>query len=259
MTAAATRRCRLTTSRSTSGTAPLPPSTTPRLVAENKTVRPAVAMVRISYPIVLRRSDPDRDVRRLRHGGVAELQPHVLQSTADSRSCEPSAEEATGRARSKLHRGKASRAGDLRTMVRRNQRGVGSATARGRSDLLGGQVNAAGRRDLLCNYTIHPDGFLTYRVIGRYAARLSAAISERWSSKTSALSQTKLILTCCETLLGHGDVRRRRRSRCRSTIRCRSSSGLNRGTFTLETRAGVGKCVPHDGQADVKIGLGTLF
>jgi hypothetical protein len=34
--------------------------------------------------------------------------------------------------------------------------------------------------------------------------------------------------------------------------------GLSGGTFTLQTRSGVGKCVPHEGAADVRIGLADL-
>ena len=34
--------------------------------------------------------------------------------------------------------------------------------------------------------------------------------------------------------------------------------GVAGGTFALKARGGVGKCVPHDGPADVKLGLADL-
>ncbi len=151
------------------------------------------------------------------------------------------------------------------------------------------------------HYTIHPDGFLTYRVVGshQHAFRppLGTVVVEDFCPITdeahTELLQTLLVLEmfyrieidvapddplplklvdqrAAETK-GTSDFLWVRINDIPETLGARSYAadadivlevtdplGLAGGTFALQTRDGAGKCTPHDGSPDVRIGLADL-
>jgi predicted acetyltransferase len=151
------------------------------------------------------------------------------------------------------------------------------------------------------HYTIHPDGFLTYRVFGDVAhgfrPPLGTVVVEDFCAITEEahtdLLETLLVLEMFDNVeievpvddtlplkltdprsaqiksatdflwVRINDVPEVLNTRVYSSdidivLEVVDPLGLNGGTFTLATRAGGGKCVPHDGPADVKIGLADL-
>jgi predicted acetyltransferase len=151
------------------------------------------------------------------------------------------------------------------------------------------------------HYTIHPDGFLTYRVIGshQHAFRppLGTVVVEDFCPITdeahTELLHTLLVLEmfyrieidvppddplplklvdqrAAETK-GASDFLWVRINDVPETLGARTYAadadlvlevtdplGLAGGSFQLQTREGVGKCTPHDGSPDIKIGLADL-
>ncbi|OBF64747.1 acetyltransferase [Mycobacterium sp. 852002-51971_SCH5477799-a] len=151
------------------------------------------------------------------------------------------------------------------------------------------------------HYTIHPDGFLTYRVVGsqQHAFRppLGTVVVEDFCPITdeahTELLQTLLVLEmfyrievdvaaddplplklvdqrAAETK-GVSDFLWVRINDVPETLGARSYAadadivlevtdplGLAGGTFALHSHDGIGKCTPHDGSPDIKIGLADL-
>jgi len=151
------------------------------------------------------------------------------------------------------------------------------------------------------HYTIHPDGFLTYRVVGsqQHAFRppLGTVVVEDFCPITdeahTELLQTLLVLEmfyrievdvppddplplklvdlrAAETK-GVSDFLWVRINDIPETLGTRTYSAdadivldvtdplsLAGGRFALQTRGGAGKCTPHDGSADIEIGLADL-
>lgn len=151
------------------------------------------------------------------------------------------------------------------------------------------------------NYTIHPDGFLTYRVIGenKHAFRppFGTVIVEDFCPITDEahtdLLETLLVLEMFDEVeidvpvddplpLKLRDQRAARTTGMSDFLWVRINDvpevlgtrtyaadadvvlevedplNLAGGRFLLEARDGGGKCVPHDGPADVKLGLAAL-
>lgn len=151
------------------------------------------------------------------------------------------------------------------------------------------------------HYTVHPDGFLTYRVVGshQHAFRppLGTVVVEDFCPITeeahTELLQTLLVLEmfyrieidvppddplplklvdqrAAETK-GMSDFLWVRINDIPETLGARTYAAdadivlevtdpldLAGGTFQLQTRDGVGKCAPHEGPPDIKIGLADL-
>lgn len=151
------------------------------------------------------------------------------------------------------------------------------------------------------NYTIHPEGFLTYRVVGEsdhgYRPPLGTVVVQDFCPITdeahTELLQTLLALEMFDTIeidvpvddplplkltdlraaetTGVSDFLWVRINDVPEVLGARSYAadievaldvtdplGLAGGRFLLQARDGVGKCTPHDGQADVEIGLADL-
>lgn len=151
------------------------------------------------------------------------------------------------------------------------------------------------------NYTIHPDGFLTYRVVGQsnhgYRPPLGNVVVQDFCPVTdeahSELLHTLLALEMFDTVeldvpaddplpLKLTDLRaaeptgvddflwvrindvpevlgaRAYADDIEVTLEVDDPLGLAGGQFLLQARDGVAKCTPHDGPADVKIGLADL-
>jgi predicted acetyltransferase len=151
------------------------------------------------------------------------------------------------------------------------------------------------------NCTIHPDGFLTYRVMGagKHAFRppFGTAVVEDFCAITdeahTELLQTLLALEMFDDVKidvpvddplplkltdqraaevnGQSDWLWVRINDIPEALGARAYTadidmvldvndplGLNGGQFLLQTRDGVGKCTPHEGPADVEIGLAEL-
>ncbi|OBG97629.1 acetyltransferase [Mycobacterium sp. E3251] len=151
------------------------------------------------------------------------------------------------------------------------------------------------------NYTIHPDGFLTYRVVGDsnhgYRPPLGTVVVEDFCPITdeahTELLQTLLVLEMFDTVeidvpvddplplkltdpraaetTGVNDFLWVRINDVAEVLGTRAYAadieialeaddplGLAGGRFLLQARDGVGKCTPHDGPVDVKIGLADL-
>jgi predicted acetyltransferase len=151
-------------------------------------------------------------------------------------------------------------------------------------------------------YTLHPDGFLTYRVVGeakhaRFRPPFGTVVVQDFCPVTdeahSALLQTLLVLEMFHTVeievavddpfpLKLSDLRaasvkgvsdflwvrindvptalntREYTADTEVVLEVVDPLGLSGGRFLLQTRDGVGKCTPHDGPADVEIGLAEL-
>jgi predicted acetyltransferase len=151
------------------------------------------------------------------------------------------------------------------------------------------------------NYTIHPDGFLTYRVVGEsdhgYRPPLGTVVVQDFCPITdeahTELLQTLLVLEMFDTVeidvpvddplpLKLTDLRAAETTGLNDFLWVRINDvpevlgarvyagdvevalevtdplGLAGGRFLLQARDGVGKCTPHDGPADVEIGLADL-
>nr|WP_055404881.1 MULTISPECIES: GNAT family N-acetyltransferase [unclassified Mycobacterium] len=151
------------------------------------------------------------------------------------------------------------------------------------------------------NYTIHPDGFLTYRVVGEadhgYRPPLGTVVVEDFCPITdeahTELLQTLLVLEMFNTVeidlpvddplpLKLTDLRAAETTGVSDFLWVRINDvpevlgtrayaadidlalevtdplDLAGGRFLLQARDGVGKCTPHDGPTDVKIGLADL-
>jgi predicted acetyltransferase len=151
------------------------------------------------------------------------------------------------------------------------------------------------------NYTVHPDGFLSYRVVGEmdhgFRPPLGTVVVEDFCPITdqahSELLQTLLALEMFNDLeidvpvddplllklrdqraaetKGVGDFLWVRINDVPETLGARAYSAdldvvfevtdplnLAGGRFRLQISDGVGKCTPHDGPPDVKIGLADL-
>jgi predicted acetyltransferase len=151
------------------------------------------------------------------------------------------------------------------------------------------------------HYTIHPDGFLTYRVVGsrQHAFRppLGTVVVEDFCPVTdeayTELLQTLLVLEMfyrveidvppddplplklvdqrAAELKGTSDFLWVRINDIPEALGARAYAadadlvlevtdplGLAGGSFQLQTRGGAGKCTPHDGPADIEIGLADL-
>lgn len=151
------------------------------------------------------------------------------------------------------------------------------------------------------NYTVHPDGFLSYRVVGEmthgFRPPLGSVIVEDFCPVTDAahteLLQTLLALEMFDDIeidlpvddplplklrdqraaatTGVGDFLWVRINDVPEALSVREYGAdidvvldvtdplrLAGGRFLLQVRDRVGKCTPHDGPADVEIGLGDL-
>lgn len=151
------------------------------------------------------------------------------------------------------------------------------------------------------SYTVHPDGFLSYRVFGGAAhgfrPPLGTVVVEDFCAITeeahTELLQTLLVLEMFDnveldlpvddplplkltdprsaTIKGATDFLWIRINDVPEVLNTRVYAsdidvvlevedplGVAGGTFALKARGGVGKCVPHDGPADVKLGLADL-
>lgn len=151
------------------------------------------------------------------------------------------------------------------------------------------------------NYTIHPDGFLTYRVVGGsnhgYRPPLGTVVVEDFCPITdeahTELLQTLLVLEMFNTVeidvpvddplpLKLTDLRaaettgvsdflwvrindvaevlgaREYAADVELALEVTDPLGLAGGRFLLQARDGVGKCTPHDGPVDVRVGLADL-
>jgi predicted acetyltransferase len=151
------------------------------------------------------------------------------------------------------------------------------------------------------NCTIHPDGFLSYRVVGagKHAFRppFGTAVVEDFCAITdeahTELLQTLVALEMFDAIkidvpvddplplkltdqraaeikgvsdwlwVRINDVPEALGARAYTadidlTLEVIDPLGLSGGTFLLQSRDGVGKCTPHDGPPDVKLGLAEL-
>jgi predicted acetyltransferase len=159
------------------------------------------------------------------------------------------------------------------------------------------------RRDgSVLNCTIHPDGFLSYRLIGEttheYRPPFGTVVVEDFCAITeeahTELLQTLLALEMfnevrvelptddplplkltdqrAAEITGKSDWLWARINDVPEVLGARTYNadtelvldvedplGLSGGTFQLRTHDGAGKCTPHDGPADIKIGLAELM
>jgi predicted acetyltransferase len=168
------------------------------------------------------------------------------------------------------------------------------------NDYLQDRLTQRGKGSAL-NCTIHPDGFLTYRVHSEsnhaFRPPLGTAIVEDFCAMTddahSELLQTLLTLEMFDDISidvplddplllkltdhraaevkGVSDWLWVRINDVPEALGARTYAadidvvlevvdplGLSSGRFLLQTRDGVGKCVPHEGPADIEIGLADL-
>jgi predicted acetyltransferase len=157
------------------------------------------------------------------------------------------------------------------------------------------------RNGSVLNCTIHPDGFLTYRLIGEttheFRPPFGTVVVEDFCAITeeahTELLQTLLALEMfnevrvdlppgdalplkltdqrAAEIKGKTDWLWARINDVPEVLGARTYSadtelvldvedplGLSGGTFQLRTRDGAGKCTPHDGPADIKIGIADL-
>jgi predicted acetyltransferase len=157
------------------------------------------------------------------------------------------------------------------------------------------------RTGSVLNCTIHPDGFLTYRLIGdtthEFRPPFGTVVVEDFCAITeeahTELLQTLLTLEMfnevqldlpvddplplkltdqrAAEIKGNSDWLWARINDVPEVLGARTYGadtelvlevedplGLSGGTFQLRTRDGAGKCTPHDGPADIKIGLAEL-
>lgn len=118
------------------------------------------------------------------------------------------------------------------------------------------------------HYTIHPDGFLTYRVVGshQHAFRppLGTVVVEDFcpitTKRTRSYCRRSWCWKCSIASRSTWPLMIRYRSAVDADIVLEVTDplGLAGGTFALQTRDGAGKCTPHDGSPDVRIGLADL-